>query len=66
MGSVGEDRGPAHHVHTLAGAGDHHDGGRRDDGARQSALTPIPSGRNSSAMPSTHMLIPYFAIVYAT
>ena len=31
-----------------------------------SALTPMPSARNSSAMPSTHMLMPYFAIVYAT
>ena len=28
-----------------------------------SALTAMPSPRNSSAMPSTHMLIPYFAIV---
>ena len=31
-----------------------------------SAFTPMPSLLNSSAMPSTHMLIPYFAIVYAT
>ena len=30
-----------------------------------SAFTPIPSGLNSSAIPSTHMLIPNFAIVYA-
>src|ERR1044072_6132101 len=30
------------------------------------AFTPMPSWRNSSAMPSTHMLMPYFAIVYAT
>jgi len=29
----------------------------------QSALTPMPSARNSSAIPSTHMLMPYFAIV---
>ena len=28
-----------------------------------SALTPMPSPRNSSAMPNTHRLIPYFAIV---
>ena len=27
------------------------------------AFTPIPSGANSSAIPSTHILIPYFAIV---
>ena len=31
-----------------------------------SALTAMPAPRNSSAIPSTHMLIPYFAIVYAT
>ena len=28
-----------------------------------SALTAMPSARNSSAMPSTHMLMPNFAIV---
>ena len=40
------------------------------DGARvaitergHSALTAMPSSRNSSAMPSTHMLIPYLAMV---
>ena len=32
----------------------------------QSALTPTPRSRNSSAIPSTHMLMPYLAIVYAT
>ena len=29
----------------------------------QSAFTAMPSPRNSSAIPSTHMLMPYFAIV---
>jgi hypothetical protein len=28
-----------------------------------SALTATPSSANSAAMPSTHMLMPYFAIV---
>ena len=32
----------------------------------QSALNAIPSSLNSSAMPSTHRLMPNFAIVYAT
>ena len=32
----------------------------------QSALTATPCSRNSPAMPSTHMLMPNFAIVYAT
>lgn len=31
----------------------------------QSALTAIPSGFNSSAIPSTHIDIPYLAMVYA-
>src|ERR1041384_3911173 len=31
-----------------------------------SALTAMPSRRSSPAMPSTHMLMPYFAMVYAT
>jgi hypothetical protein len=29
----------------------------------QSPFTAMPSARNSSAMPITHMLMPYFAIV---
>jgi len=29
----------------------------------QSAFTAMPYGRNSSAWPSTHMLMPYLAIV---
>ena len=32
----------------------------------QSAFTATPCARNSSAIPSTHRLMPYFAIVYAT
>jgi len=32
----------------------------------QIAFTAMPLSRNSSAMPSTHMDIPYLAIVYAT
>lgn len=32
----------------------------------QRALTAMPSLRNSSAMPSTHIDMPYLAIVYAT
>src|SRR5687768_2374579 len=32
----------------------------------QNAFTAMPSSRSSSAMPRTHMLMPYFAIVYAT
>src|SRR5258707_15430441 len=31
-----------------------------------SALTAMPSAPNSAAIPSTHRLIPYFDIVYAT
>ena len=30
------------------------------------AFTAIPRSRNSSAIPKTHILIPYFDIVYAT
>ncbi len=29
----------------------------------QSALTAMPCSLNSAAMPSTHMLMPYFAMV---
>src|SRR5947207_2698566 len=32
----------------------------------QRAFTAMPCGRSSSAIPRTHMLIPYFAMVYAT
>ena len=32
----------------------------------QSAFTAIPSGFSSSAIPSTHIDIPYLAMVYAT
>ena len=31
----------------------------------QRLLTAMPSGRNSPAWPSVHMLMPYLAIVYA-
>ena len=54
VGGVGDDLRAARALHRLVAAEEVLDGGRGDHRARPSALTAMPSSRNSSAIPHAH------------